>query len=318
MTPRIVALVVVFSLVGTFFTIRQNAQTPLLKDDNAIGPDDTLNIVAGEAEEISKTWRVSSTGDLDLPMVGEIHAAGLTVAQLEDELTEKLKAFIREPHVSVYISEFRSRPVTIEGAVARPGTIQTEGTKTLLSTLMMAGGPNAAGPTVTLTRSMKNGSIPLEGAKNDPNGEYSTVELKLKDVMNASSPAANIIMQPHDVLSVSTKQRLVYIIGQVNRPGAVELDTQDSISAMQVLAAAGGLTNLAVARNTTIMHVDEKGQYSKVAAINLKSVMNGKGSDRMLTPGDIMVVPENHLKSYVQAATMSAATSGMYTILMHF
>jgi polysaccharide export outer membrane protein len=240
------------------------------------------------------------------------------VAQLEEELTEKLKAFIREPHVSVYISEFRSQPVTIEGAVAKPGTIQTEGPKTLLSMLMMAGGPNAAGPTVTLTRRMKNGSIPIDGAKTDANGEYSTVELKLKDVMNASSPAANIIMQPHDVLSVSTKQRLVYIIGQVNRPGAVELDTQDSVSAMQVLAAAGGLTNLAVARNTTVMRVDEKGQYSKVASINLKSVMDGKGADRMLTPGDIMVIPENHLKSYVQAATMSAATSGMYTILMHF
>ena len=91
MTPKIVALVVVFSLAGSFFAIRQSAQTPLLKDDNAdnaIGPDDTLNIVAGEAEEISKTWRVSGTGDLDLPMVGEIHAAGLTVAQLENELAE--------------------------------------------------------------------------------------------------------------------------------------------------------------------------------------------------------------------------------------
>jgi protein involved in polysaccharide export with SLBB domain len=87
---------------------------------------------------------------------------------------------------------------------------------------------------------------------------------------------------------------------------------------MQVLAAAGGLTSLAVASNTALMHVDEKGQYSKVASINLKSVMNGKGADRMLTPGDIIVVPENHIKSYVQAATMSATTSGMYTILMHF
>ncbi|MCU1241121.1 MAG: polysaccharide export protein [Candidatus Acidoferrum typicum] len=315
---RIVVLFFVLGFATNSFAARQNTQPVLSKNDNVIGPEDTLNIVAGEAEEISKTWRVSANGDLALPMIGHIHAAGLTVAQLEEQIAEKLKAFIREPHVSVYISEFRSQPVTIEGAVAKPGTIQTEGPKTLLNVLMMAGGPNAAGPTVILTRKTKNGSIPLDGAKTDANGEYSTVELKLKDVMNASSPAANLIMRPHDVLSVSTKQRLVYIIGQVNRPGAVELDTQDSVSAMQVLAAAGGLTSLAVPSNTAIMHVDEKGQYSKVASINLKSVMNGKGADRMLTPGDIVVVPENHIKSYVQAATMSATTSGMYAILMHF
>lgn len=318
MMSRILVFFVFFLFSVSSFAAQQNAEVVPPRTDNVIGPEDTLNIVAGDAEEISKTWRVSGNGDLDLPMIGRIHAAGLTVAQLEDQVTEKLKAFVREPHVSVFISEFRSQPVTIEGAVARPGTIQTEGPKTLLNVLMMAGGPNAAGPTVTLTRSAKNGTIPLDGAKTDPKGEYSTIELKLKDVMNASSPAANLIMRPHDVLSVSTKQRLVYIIGQVNRPGAVELDTQDSVSAMQVLAAAGGLTSLAVPSNTAVMHVDEKGQYSKVASINLKSVMNGKGPDRMLAPGDIVVVPENHIKSYVQAATMSATTTGMYAILMHF
>jgi polysaccharide export outer membrane protein len=318
MMSRIHVCLLFFLFALNSFAAQQSPEVVPSTTDNVMGPEDTLNIVAGEAEEISKTWRVSGNGDLDLPMIGRIHAAGLTAAQLEGQITEKLKAFIREPHVSVYISEFRSQPVTIEGAVARPGTIQTEGQKTLLNVLMMAGGPNAAGPTVTLTRSTQNGTIPLEGAKTDAKGEYSTLELKLKDVMNASNPAANLIMRPHDVLWVSTKQRLVYIIGQVNRPGAVELDTQDSVSAMQVLAAAGGLTSLAVPSNTAVMHVDEKGQYSKVASINLKNVMNGKGADRMLTPGDILVVPENHVKSYVQAATMSATTTGMYAILMHF
>jgi polysaccharide export outer membrane protein len=227
----------------------QDASAAPTHNGDVIGPDDGIAITAADAEELNKTWRVNSSGDLNLPMLGQIHAAGLTVEQLENDLTEKLKSFIRDPHVTVYISEFRSQPVTVEGAVAKPGTLQTEGSKTLLGVVMMAGGPNAAGPTVTLTRETKYGSIPLPDAKTDPQGHYSTVELKLKDVLNASTPAANLMVRAHDVVAVSTKQRLIYIIGQVNKPGAVELDTQESISVMQVLAAAGGLTNVA-ARET--------------------------------------------------------------------
>src|SRR5258705_9554830 len=98
MTPKIIALVVVFSLAGTFFAIRQNAQTLLLKDDNAIGPDDTLNIVAGEAEEISKTWRAGTTRDLGFTHAGGINEARLTVAHLTDQFTRKFDAFFYYHH----------------------------------------------------------------------------------------------------------------------------------------------------------------------------------------------------------------------------
>jgi len=314
----LLALFVLFSFGSNPCVAVQDAATSPTRNGDVIGPDDGIVINAADAEELSKPWRVNSSGDLNLPMVGQVHAAGLTVEQLENDLTEKLKSFIRDPHVTVYVSEFRSQPVIVEGAVAKPGPLQTEGPKTLLGVLMMAGGPNAAGPTVTLTRETKYGEIPLPNAKTDPQGRYNTVELKLKDVLNASTPAANLMVRAHDVVAVSTKQRLIYVIGQVNKPGAVELDTQDSISVMQVLAAAGGLTSVAAPGNTAVMHLDENGQYNKVASINLKRVMSGKGGDRMLTAGDIIVVPENHVKSYVQAATMSAATTATYSILMHF
>jgi polysaccharide biosynthesis/export protein len=318
MRIRIAVVLALCGLVGVPHVSAQEAPTAPAPNDVVIGVDDGVAIVVADAEELSKVWRVSSAGDLNLPMVGQIHAAGLTPTQLEDELQERLKSFIREPHVTAYIAEFRSQPVIVQGGVAKPGTLQTEGPKTLLNVLMMAGGPNAAGPTVTVTRETKYGNIPLPGVKTDPQGQYSSVELKIRDVLNASTAEANLMVRPHDVVSVSTKQRLVYVIGQVNRPGAVELDTQDSISAMQVLAAAGGLTNLASPGHTQIMHVDDGGHYSKVASINLKQVMTGKGADRMLSPGDIIIVPQNTLKSYLDAATTSATTTGIYAILMHF
>lgn len=301
----------------------QQSTTTVSHSEDVIGPEDGVALVVSDADELTKTWRVSSDGDLNLPMVGQMHVAGMTTATLENELTERLKAYVRDPHVTAYIAEFRSQPVTVQGAVAKPGTLQTEGSKTLLSVLMLAGGPNGAGPavagpTLTVTRESTYGSIPLPGVKVDPKG-FESVELKLREVTNPSTAAANLVIRPHDVISVSTKQRLVYVIGQVNRPGAVELDTQDTVSVMQVLAAAGGLTNLAAPANTAIMHVDNDGKYGPIASINLKRLMGGKAEDRMLSPGDIIVVPENRLKSYTETAAQSAMSYSLYALIIgHF
>jgi len=280
-----------------------------------IGANDSITIVALQSDEISKNWRVSSAGDLDLPMVGKIHAAGMTTDELQQELTTRLKRFIRDPQVTAYISEFRSQPITVAGGVERPGTFQIEGPKTLLTVLMMAGGVvKTPGPTVTVTRDKEFGTIPLSGAHTVDGGARSTIDLPLKDVLVASTPAANLEIRPHDVISVSTQQRLVYILGEVTRPGAVELVTQDSVSVMQVLAAAGGLTKVAAPGHTEIMRMDSQGLYKKVASIDLKRVMTGKIEDRLLTSGDIIVVPSSNLKIYSQVASMTAITTGMYIL----
>ena len=276
-----------------------------------IGPDDGVTIIALGAEDISKTWRVSSTGELTLPMIGKVEAAGKTTEQLEGELTSRLKRFIREPEVTVYISEFRSETVTVEGAVQKPGRVQTEGQKTLLDVLMMAGGTSSPGPTVKVTRASANGIIPLPGVRRNLEGTSSSVEMPVKDVLDASTAAANLIMQPGDVVAVSTQQRLVYILGEVNRSGAIELVTQDSISIVQVLAAAGGMTKFAAPAKTTILRKDSEGRYSPAGSIDLKKILAGKHEDKLLLAGDIVVVPTSNTKFYLQAILMSAATTGV-------
>jgi polysaccharide export outer membrane protein len=295
----------------------QMAATQPAQNSDVMGPGDSVTIVAPESDELSKAWRVTSSGDLSLPMVGTVHAAGLTTDQLAQELTLRLKAYVKEPQVSVYISEYRSQPVTVAGAVHNPGRLQTEGPKTLLTVLMMAGGVNLPGPTVTVTRDMKYGQIPLPQTIVDPQQKYSSAELRLKNVLDASSSEANLILRPNDVVSVSTNRQLVYIIGEVNRPGVVELVSQDSISVMQVLAAAGGLTKVAAAHKTQIMRMDPKGLYDKTASIDLNSLLNGKIKDRALMGGDIVMVPSSRLKTYTEAAALSMAQAATF-VLMRF
>jgi polysaccharide export outer membrane protein len=281
-----------------------------------IGAEDTITVVALGADEISKPWRVSSTGDLTLPLIGRIHVAGKTTEQLENELTDKLAAYIRNPAVTVYISEFRSGTVTIEGAVEKPGRFQTEGKKTLLGVLMMAGGVKSPGPTLKVTRASKYGPIPLPGARKALVGDTASIEIPITDALDAGSPAANLIMEPEDVVSVSIVQRLVYILGEVNRGGAVELVTQDSVSIVQVLAAAGGLTKVAAPGKTTILRKDSEGRYTPMGSVDLKKIMAGKNEDKLLLAGDIVIVPSSNVKFYLQSALLSAATGGVTTSFM--
>jgi polysaccharide export outer membrane protein len=294
-------------------TLTARPQGPGLTN-TIIGPNDSVTIQALDEDELNKTWRVSSTGDLDLPLVGKVRAAGLTSEQLEVNIEEGLKRYIRNPQVTVYISEYQSQPITIAGAVHRPGTFQIEGSKTLLAAVMLTGGPDASGPTLILTRPVLAGPIPLPGAHLDAGAEHSSVELRLKDVLDPSTPESNLPMKPGDVVSVATKPRMVYIIGEVSHPGGVELVTLDSVSVMQVLAAAGGLTKIAAANRSGIMRVDSQGLYTKLASIDLKKVMKGKAEDRLLKPGDIVVVPSSSLKEYGQIAAVGAVGTALYTI----
>lgn len=288
--------------------------------EGVIGPNDALNIFVPAAEEMSKTWRVTSTGELNLPLVGTVSAAGKTVDEIERTLTEGLKAFIRDPQVTVSIVDFRSQPVTIMGAVAAPGKLQLEGRKTLLDVLMTVGGPRDAGPTLTLTRKADQGPIPLPEAREEEHGQYSVATLDLNDVLAADTPAANVVIQPQDFISVSPKPlpKLVHIIGEVQKSGAVELVQQQSVSLIQAVAAAGGVTHTAALRKTVIMHVYKEGVRTKIARIDLKKVMGGKVKDIDLVAGDIVIVPTSQIKTYLDLAAKSMVAGSGLLILSRF
>ena len=96
-----------------------------------LGPDDEIVIRGIEDPETSdkpdKPVLIGTNGDITLPMIGRVKAGGLTVEQLEAELNTRFKEFIQEPQVSVTVTEFRSQPVSVFGAVTKPGVVQLQG-----------------------------------------------------------------------------------------------------------------------------------------------------------------------------------------------
>lgn len=204
-----------------------------------LGPDDQLLIRVSEGLDLGdKPTLIGANGNITLPLLGHIPAAGRTVEQFESDLKELLKPYVKEPQVTVTVTEFRSQPVSVFGAVVTPGVIQLRGRKTLFEVLSMAGGPReTAGSSITITRLQENGPIPLPGATPDPTGRFNVAQLGVQDVVEGKNPGVNIEIKAHDVISVSqANSSLVYVVGDVEHAGAFTLGAQRTLSVLSALS----------------------------------------------------------------------------------
>jgi len=106
-----------------------------------IGPQDVLDISVFKVPELSKSVQVADSGTINLPLVGEVPAAGKTAQEVERELTKKLGAkYLQSPQVTVFVKEYNSQRVTIEGAVKKPGVYPVRGKASLLQLIATAEG----------------------------------------------------------------------------------------------------------------------------------------------------------------------------------
>ena len=132
----------------------QSQQYTPSTEDYLIGPQDLLELQVFGVEALNRTTRVNSRGFISLPLIGMTKAAGLTAEQLEEALAAKLaKDYLQNPQVSVFIKEFTSQRVTVEGAVKVPGVYPIKGRTSLLQALATAAGlTNLADPTIRVFR----------------------------------------------------------------------------------------------------------------------------------------------------------------------
>jgi polysaccharide export outer membrane protein len=293
---------------------------PTVRSTYVLGPDDQILIQSVDVPDISgKPQRLDSNGDLRLPMMGRVHAAGLTLEQLEAELTKRLKVYIQEPDVAVSLAESHSQPVSVIGAVNTSGIHQVGGRKTLVEMLSLAGGvADDAGPTVRITRRLESGPIPLPEATVNETSGFSTVEIDLKSLMNATSPEKNIVIRPHDVISIP-RAEVVYVVGEVGKSGPVALSGGNSVTVMEAVSSSGGVTRTAAASHVRILRRVDGDQKRTEVAVDLKKIMQGKADDVALMPGDILIIPDSSGKRAstraLEAAIQAGVMVGTYGLL---
>ena len=106
-----------------------------------IGAQDLLTISVLSVPELNKDVRVKSNGQVTLPLIGVIMAGGRTIPELEGDLARKYSdGYLQRPQVSVFVKEFTSQRVTLEGAISKPGIYPINGSMTLIQAIAVAGG----------------------------------------------------------------------------------------------------------------------------------------------------------------------------------
>jgi polysaccharide biosynthesis/export protein len=282
-----------------------------LRSTYLLGPDDELEISGPELDELTnKPTRVDGDGNIQVPLVGRVHVAGLTVQQGEEELNKRLSTYIRHPQTAINVKELRSQPASILGAVNTPGIHQVQGHKTLLEMLSLAGGVRTdAGYSIRITRQLEWGCIPLPNATADASGLFSIAEVNLKNIIEAKNPEENIQIFPHDVISVP-KAEMVYVIGEVKRSGGFVLGEHQSISVLQALSLAEGLNGTADARHAKIMRLNHEADGREEMAVDVKNILAGKKRDVPLQGDDILFIPGSTGKKAAVRAVEAAVQAG--------
>lgn len=276
------------------------AQTPAgpqnqsIRPDYVLGPNDQFIIRAPQADEINeRPFRIDSDGFINLPLVGKVRAAGLTVQALEADLTTRLKEFIREPQVMISMVQFRSEPVFFLGAFKFPGIYPLGGRRTLVEMLTSVGGlvPNAS-RRIRITRKAEYGPIPLPGAVQSADGKTSSVEISIESLTQNVNPDEDIVLKSYDIVNADRAER-VYVNGEVTKVSAIELAERGSISITQALTEAGGFTQFAIRDQVRVLRPVMGTTMRAEIVINMKRVYEGKDVDFPLLPNDVLYVPRS-------------------------
>jgi polysaccharide export outer membrane protein len=250
-----------------------------------IGNDDLIGITVYDEPELTRTVRVGSDGDIRLPMLRQpIHAAGLYPAALEKVITTALtdENVLVEPIVTVSVVEYRSRPITVVGAVKAPLTFQATGTVTLLDAVSRAGGlADNAGAEILVSRpasDTKDKSITL------------TQRIPVTSLLNAGDPALNLHLEGGEEIRVPEAGR-VFVVGNVKKPGAFYITDGSESSVMKALALSEGLDTFS-GHMAYIYRLEGGSGARNEIPIELKKILHRKSPDVALMSNDILYIPD--------------------------
>jgi polysaccharide export outer membrane protein len=265
--------------------------------DYKIGPDDLLEISVNEDEKFNRTVKVSSQGNIKLPLIGILKVNGLTAIKLEREVESLLaEQYIYDPHVTVIIKEHRNQRISVMGAVARPGTYDFTGQTTISDVLVITGGLREdAGPLLFLVRSPGTG---IPKPKNEPDDQKpNTFVISLEDLLLNAHTDSNLTMMHGDVINIPVAGK-VFVGGAVKSPGGFPLAKRMTLS--QAITMAQGLTPRAKGSATRIFRYSrypEKKTEKEILVANVNAIHAGEEQDLYLKENDVIFVPTSTSKT---------------------
>ncbi|MGA3096759.1 MAG: polysaccharide biosynthesis/export family protein [Bryobacteraceae bacterium] len=279
-----------------------------------LGPNDQIAVSALHVPEMDgKPLRLDASGGIDLPLIGRVKAAGLTVDELRSRLRERLDEYIRDPEVSVEVVAFHSQSVSVMGAVKNPGVFYLEGPTTLATAISLAGGISPEGADAVEVSRAKDCGFPLPGSRPAGAGGLSA---SLRVSPSDGAKLADILVCPNDVLSVP-RARLVYVLGEVHKPGGFLLRDGESLSALQALALAEGPERNAGIKHARLLRPAPGQGVRSETEIDLGKILSGQAADIPLTADDVLYVPSSASRSAAVRGLEAALEMGTGVVIWH-
>ncbi len=284
---------------------------PELYEDYRVGAEDVLEVSIFEWELREETKsveiRVSETGLIGLPVIGDMNVMNLTVEEIKAKIEKRLKDWqiIPNPRVSVVVQQFRSKRVAVVGAVRDPGTYTLRrNVTTLLDILGLAGGPDdRAGQVAYVIREIRpEMGSDTGGDKADEKGGRAglpfdlrgkdVIAIDLYELLELGDLSLNVLVGDGDVVNVPEAKRF-HVIGFARDPGSFPLKKPTTV--LEGIAMARGFQEVeASKRDCVVKRKTPDGEY--IIPVDLVAVAQGEAPNFYLQPDDIIYVRQTTLR----------------------
>jgi polysaccharide biosynthesis/export protein len=238
--------------------------------DYRLGSGDVVRVSVFQNPDLTLETRVSESGVISYPLLGNIKIGGLAASQAEKLIADGLRTgnFVKQPQVSVLVVQVRGNQVSVLGQVNRPGRFPIEVADMRLSDVLASAGGVAPTGADLVTVVGTRGGAPYR------------VEVDLPKVFGSNARAGDLAVQNGDVVFVE-RAPMIFIYGEVQRPGTMRLER--GMTVLQALAAGGGLTQRGTEKG---MRIHRKNPEGKVQVVQL-------AMDDALRDGDVVYVRES-------------------------
>lgn len=270
--------------------------------DYKIGPEDVIEVSVFGVDDLHTVARVSATGNIRLPLIDNIQAAGFTIFELETSIAKKLKKFVTEPAVSVYIKEYRSQQIAVLGAVKNPGVYYITGYKSLIDLISMAGGLSQDAGDICIIQN----AYELKAGDAQPGGQ--TV-IDLTELLINGRTELNIPLSAGAIVNVP-QSGIFFVDGSVKSPGSFSL--KGKITLTQAISMAKGFSYEASLSDITIYRDEGKPERGVITA-DYNALIKRESPDIEIKDKDIVIVSRSGIKSFIRGFS-GALNFGFFSI----
>ncbi len=262
-----------------------------------IGAGDLLHVTVFREHDLDQQVRVKDAGTISLELVGDVAVKGLPAGEAARRIADRYKSggFLNHPQVAVMVEESAHQQVAVLGEVAHPGTVALTSPRSLLDVLSEAGGLTAVADRHVTIRT--------------PNQPARTVFLSNRP--DAALSNADILIAPGDTVLVP-KAGIVYVLGDVGRPGGFVMQDDARLSLLQAVSLASG-ANKSANENRARLIRRSNGGFVEVP-LQLKDIERGKAADPQLEADDVVFVPFSMAKNIALGATSIFASASSAVI----